>query len=440
MRYSIRQILICTLIFSCNLTFAQTQPEQPVIHSRVGDRETSQDGEFIITNIGKKQQYDASQKLTFDKAVYSPKSAMFLPDGSRFYVNSLEGCCTVVYDAKTLERKKIISHRFPSGVGKLWAPPSGYYTWTHYPKGDSKAFSGKPVEMAFSHGGRYLWVPYYRRSFDINAQDPSAIAVIDTRTDSIVRMFETGPLPKMVSVSNKGDLLAITHWGDNTVGFIDISSSQPKLWHHLKPVTVGNKLKLNFPLDSAVNRDANSGYLLRGTVFMPGDRYLLVGCMAGGIAVIDTSLGKHLGFINTISNVRHLTSDHRYLYASSNIAGVIHKLPIDSIFSAVTRAVKTNSRSIKPGGLKSCSVGKGARTVELSPRGGYLFVACNFASRIQIVDTEKMKSVASIRCDSYPVGLCVSPDGSKVVVTSQGRKRHGGNAVNIFNVTYPKKK
>lgn len=50
--------------------------------------------------------------------------------------------------------------------------------------------------MAFSHRGRYLWVPYYRRSFDINAQDPSAVAVIDTRTDSIVRMFETGPLPK----------------------------------------------------------------------------------------------------------------------------------------------------------------------------------------------------------------------------------------------------
>ncbi|WP_303044901.1 hypothetical protein [Duncaniella muris] len=46
-----------------------------------------------------------------------------------------------------------------------------------------------------------------------------------------------------------------------------------------------------------------------------------------------------------------------------------------------------------------------------------------------------MKLETSIRCDSYPVGLGRSADGKYIVVTSQGRKKRGGNAVNIFSIT-----
>ena len=62
-------------------------------------------------------------------------------------------------------------------------------------------------------------------------------------------------------------------------------------------------------------------------------------------------------------------------------------------------------------------------------------MACNFANRIDIVNTATMKLETSIRCDSYPVGLGRSDDGKYIVVTSQGRKRRGGNAVNIFSVS-----
>ena len=47
-----------------------------------------------------------------------------------------------------------------------------------------------------------------------------------------------------------------------------------------------------------------------------------------------------------------------------------------------------------------------------------------------------MKLTASIACDSYPVGLDISKDGRYVIVTSQGRRDKGGNAVNIYEVTY----
>ena len=79
----------------------------------------------------------------------------------------------------------------------------------------------------------------------------------------------------------------------------------------------------------------------------------------------------------------------------------------------------------------------GARTIEASPSGRFIFAACNNASKLCVVDTRQMKMVASTAVDSYPVGLDISQDGSIVITTSQGRKGEGGgNAVDIFQVTY----
>ena len=47
-----------------------------------------------------------------------------------------------------------------------------------------------------------------------------------------------------------------------------------------------------------------------------------------------------------------------------------------------------------------------------------------------------MKEIVRIDVDSYPVGLDISEDGKYVIVTSQGRRDRGGNAVNIYRVDY----
>ena len=407
-----------------------------VRHSRIGDKVTSADGKITITCIGKKQNFSFRDAATRDEDIYSPKSVNFHPDGSRYYVNSLEGGATIVYDMATNKKNKVIKHQFKSGTGKLWNKPSGYYKFTHYTDGQNRAFMGKPVESTFSHGGRYLWVPYYRRSFDINAQDPSAIAIIDTRTDSIVRMMETGPLPKMVACSHDSHYIAVAHWGNNTVGLIDVSSADPTQWHHLPYVVVDYELKLNYSLSSSVNRDSNSGYALRGTVFTPDDRYLLVGCMGGGggIAVIDMNDRSYLGRLNAPSNLRHLVVKNGYLYASANRAGQVCRVPLDTVLHAIE---KRSGKSMPLKGWESCQVGGGARTIEASPSGNYVFAACNSASALYVVDTRTMKPVANITVDSFPVGLHISTDGKFVVVTSQGRSgAGGGNAVNLFKVEY----
>ena len=334
---------------------------------------------------------------------------------------------------------RCVHHKFTPANVYLWAKESGFFPFTHYTnKKNLNTFWGRPVESTFSHRGRYLWIPYYRRSYDINAQDPSAISVIDTRTDSIVKVFETGPLPKMVATTHSGKYLAVTHWGDNTVGILDISSPNPDDWHYVKCVVVDYQLKLNLSMTTKVDRDCNSGYLLRGTVFTPDDHYMLIACMGGGggIAVIDMQKMQYVGRLTGVSNARHLVVKNGYLYASLNAAGIVQRLPLTKVEAAIKAM---NGKTAPISGWQTCKVGGGARTISLSPSGNFAFAACNSASQLCVVDTRTMKQVATLTIDSYPVGLDISADGRFVVLTSQGRRGHGGNAVNLVEVTYKEK-
>lgn len=405
----------------------------PVVRSKLGHEVAAPDGSIRLRLADKRLGYGSGPH--FDAAIASPKSVSFSADGQKFYVNSLEGCRTVVYDSRSLKKLKVIDYIYSSGQGGLWAPASGFYSFTHYPDGEKRAFRGKPVESTLTPDGRYLFVPFYRRTFDINAQDPSAMAVIDTRTDRVVRLFETGPIPKMVRVSGDGRLLAITHWGDNTVGFLDISSSDPRQWHHLKPVVVDHRHPLNYSLTEARDRDTGSGYSLRGTLFLPGDSLLLVSGMGGAVAVIDVRRMQWLGWIQALVGVRHIVQGRDRVFFSQAAQGKVLSLPTDSIVGAIARQ-RSHGRSFRVGGLKSVKVGGSARTIELSPSGRFLFAACNRSSELYVIDAHSLEILAVAPVDSYPVGLDVSPDGSLVVVTSQGRKGFGGNAVNIFAVEY----
>ena len=427
------------IVFLLLLTVQSAATQEPaVVHSRIGQTAQSSDNAIKLTLLHKFQSFSAAEHDTYDTDIHSPKSVNIHPNGKKFYVNSLEGFCTVVYEMGTWRKLKVVRHQFDDHHASLWAPPCGFFPFTHYSAQERSlnTFSGKPVESSFSHGGRYLWVPYYRRSYDINAQDPSAMAVIDTRNDTIIRLFETGPLPKMVARSSDGTMIAVSHWGDNTVATLDISSDDPADWHYTQLYIVDYQLKLNFSLSQSVDRDNGSGYALRGTVFTPDDHYLLVGCMggSGGIAVIDLQEQKYLGrMLGMRANIRHLVIRNDTLYLSSNAAGVVQRMALSQFLDAAQQLREHSSASVT--GWEECKVMGGCRTIELTPNGRYIFAACNAGSHLCVADTRTMSMIASTVVDSYPVGLDMSADGSIVIVTSQGRSgTGGGNAVNIFGV------
>lgn len=432
--------LVAAIMIFASAAAAATddKPLQRGSHTRLGARYLSTDSAVEILVAGKKQYYNPFDSVTRDRDILSPKSVNIHPSGKKYYVNSLEGGRTVVYDMASSRKLATISHHIGPAHRDLWVDDGGMFPFTHNTdRADVNTFMGRPVESTFSHGGRYLWIPYYRRSFDINAQDPSAIAVVDIRCDSIIKIFPTGALPKMIATSPDDRYIAVAHWGENTVGIIDIASDNPAGWRYKACIPIDYKLKLNYSLTEPVDRDNGSGHALRGTVFTPDGRYVLVGCMGGGgIAVIDLASMKYLGKIYGMKpNIRHLAISGDYLYLSANRSGHVQRMPLSRIYEAIS---KIRDRAVTLSGWETAQVDKGARTISVTPDGRYVIAACNVASTVVIVDTRTMKRIATIPADSFPVGMDLSADGALLFVTSQGRKDYtfAGNCVTIYRLTY----
>ncbi len=373
----------------------------------------------------------------FDRSINSPKSALFSDDGTKLYVNSLEGGQTVVYNWPSLQKIKVIDHLFNSKNQNLFLNNEdsvfNYAYFKNNPNG-ANYFRGKPVEMALSHNGKLLWITYYRRDYDTSAQSPSAVAIVDTTTDQILRVMPTGPIPKYVAISPDGKTAAITHWGDNTIGLIDITSNDVKDFKYTTHLTVEKQITQD---DKAgTDRDSTCGFCLRGTVFTPDSRYLIVARMGGGgLAGFDLRQNKYLGtLLNVKSTPRHLlmTPDQKKLIVSSNVSGFITTFDLNILLNDL---IKADGKRIQGTAGKEVSVGLGARTIEVEPQGRYVYAAINNDVKVVAISLETMKVVSEVKVDPFPVGLAISKDGHSIAVTSQGHAgQGGGNAVNIIRV------
>lgn len=395
-------------------------------------------GDVKLTLINRYQRYNPNPKSkadTYDDAIDSPKSVNYSRDGKKFYVQSLEGYTTAVYDASTKKIIKKITHSFD--VKNQYLFKDGEITAFNYKysidRKDYNYFSGKPVESCLSHEGKFLWVTYYRRDFDSSAECPSAVAIINTESDEIVRVMPTGPLPKMIACSPNNKNITVTHWGDNTLGVINIDSENPMDFYYQKHCIVDYQMELNFG-GKSVNRDNNCGYCLRGTVFTPDGKYLLVGKMGGtgGVAVFNAMNFQLLGTVKGMkANIRHLIINGDNLYLSANSPGFVQKCNWKDFIKS---RVENEENDIHFKEFESVYVGTGARTIVTTSDGKYLFAAVNNGSKIVAVRTTDMKVVAEIPADSYPVGMDISSNDQELIVTSQGKTAGGGNSVMIFKI------
>jgi DNA-binding beta-propeller fold protein YncE len=403
----------------------------------IGTSSNSAGSGISISLIKRFQHYNANTKNendVFDVSINSPKSVNILNSKNKFYVNSLEGEETAVYDLTTFKKIKIIKHSFNASNQYLFKGDANagfiYKTKTS----NLNYFNGKPVESCFSHNGKYLWITYYRKSYDANAIDPSAVCIIDTDADTIVRVMTTASLPKMIACSPDSKTIAISHWGDNTVSLIDVSSGNPQSFSYLDNIVIDYKMNLNFSSNAKIDRDNNCGNCLRGTEFTPDNKYILVGKMGGnGIAIIDIEKRKYLGTVTGMkTNMRHLVIKDSMLYLSSNKYGYVQK----TLLYDFVNYFSTTSKMGAYNKWQNAFVGIGARTISIDPSGKYLFAAVNNESKVSIVRTSDMKVLASCNADSYPVGMDMSEDGKTLIVTAQGKTGGGGNSVMVFKVKY----
>jgi DNA-binding beta-propeller fold protein YncE len=408
-------------------------------HFPIGTESVPEDAPLRLKLTARFQRYSTTTlngSDVYDTDIDSPKSVVISTDGAIAYVNSLEGRRTVVYDARRPAKRAAIRHQFGAGQAGLFAggePWFGYKFSSDLPPEGPNVFGGKPVEGELSHEGRFLWVPYYRRDFDLDGTQPSALAVIDTGTNRIARVLPAGPIAKNVAASPDGRYLAVAHWGGNTVGFIDISSAEPAAFSPAGLVVLGSTAP---PAGTeGVDRDRECGLCVRGLAWSNDSKTLFAGCMggSGGVAVInipDAGGPVLSGRVSMGGKPRDLalSPDGNWLYAASGAGGTVVRAGVEE----VVREASTGG--ITPVAISSVSVGGAPRSMRTSPDGKWLFVALHADSQVAAVDAEKMRVVARIGADSFPVGMDISPDGRSLWVTSQGVDGSGGNSVAIFEI------
>ena len=130
-------------------------------------------------------------------------------------------------------------------------------------------------------------------------------------------------------------------------------------------------------------------------------------------------------------NLRHIIINKGWLYISINKYGYIQRTSLESFIAHIN----TLSQPYKK--WEEVYVGIGARTIEASSDGNYIFACVNNGSKLVVVNTNDMSVETSIRVDSYPVGLDISKDDKWLITTSQGRSgKGGGNSVCVFKATY----
>ena len=143
--------------------------------------ESTEEGPIKLQLAARFQNYNASPSNPtdyFDEDVYSPKSARFSKDGSKVYVNSLEGYTTIVYDAKTRKKRGVIRHEFDAQSSAMFGGEStvfGYPICESHRRATQISSRANPLKVPFhmvasTFGCRTIvvistWVPPRRRQY-----------------------------------------------------------------------------------------------------------------------------------------------------------------------------------------------------------------------------------------------------------------------------------
>jgi len=384
-------------------------------YPEIGNISTPADGPILLSFVKRiHNQYELNGNETLDAQIYSPKSVQFSPDGKKVYVNSLESGKTLVYDANTKERIGQVSHRFAEK-------------------------SSKPVESAFSHDGKYLWIPYYRFTDDIYSNLSSAVAVVDTAKEKIIKLIETGSVAKNVAVSPFNNYVAVTNWGENSVSLISTKTGNSNDFILEDTLAVGKPFSPDVS-NGPVNRDRVCGACLRGILFSPDEKTLFVGLAGdgGGIAGFELPSKRFLGIIRKSGfGVRDiiLSPDKKTVYISSINQSLFYRTELATLSKALYDAKGKNS--VRPEIFESTPVSGVGRTVKITEDGKYVFMAIHNTAEIVAIDTKTFKVVSRIKTDPFTVGLDISKEGKEIWTTSQGvAGLGGGNAIDIFEVKY----
>jgi|GEM_PF-1441059 len=293
-----------------------------------------------------------------------PKSVSISPDDKRAYICNLEGGSVDIIDADSLELVKRIEFK---------------RTLTPLTDGTKRLdyFEEKPVEIAFTKGGRYVWISLLKAGgvvvHDTEGKLPkgalSKKAVIqDYQTgdkESLnLKFIRTGNQPKVIAVSPDENWIFVANWKGHDIAVIDS-----------KKMVVVKRIK--------------TGLYPRGICFTPTAAYV-ANFGSHTISEIDLkSLKKKRTFRNVGASPRHLVLalDGRSIYVSNH--GDKHIRQVDLASGKIIRKTQ---------------VGTEPRTICLSGNKKFLFVTNYKDDTLSVLDLDSMSPIITLGTLRRPVG------------------------------------
>lgn len=299
----------------------------------------------------------------------SPKSVVHSGNGLFFAQNMMYNHTVTVYNRR-YELVKTISD----------AVRLSDYGFTEY----SGNYKGAPVEVAFSHGGKYAWVSNYlmhgkgfsRAGEDdcpkSDCYDPSFLYKINTQSLEIEAVVKVGSVPKYVAVSPNNRYVLVTNWCSGDVSVVDAAQNKE------------------------INR-IDLGAHPRGIVIDQQSQHAYMAIM-GGTKVADLNLQTmQLSWLGSVGlTPRHLCLDpvyNRYLYATLNNEGKVVKVDLK------TRKV-----------VQKCASGKAPRSMVISANGAYLYVVNYLSNTLSKIRTADMSVVEQHKTNHHPIGITYDAD------------------------------
>jgi len=242
-------------------------------------------------------------------------------------------------------------------------------------KGD---YNGAPVEVSFSHNGKYAWVSNYQmygsgfnnpgsdRCHPSQRKDNSFLYRINTENLQIEKVIPVGSVPKFVATSPDNRFVVVSNWCSWDLSIIDTAKNQ-----EIKRVKIGA-----YPRGIVVDRRSRKAYV----------------AVMGSTDIAQVDLQDYS--VNWLRNIgrspRHLNLDRtgRYLYVSLNSEGRIAKIDLS-----------------KPKVLSRVYTGAAPRSMVLSDDGQMLYVVNYSNNTVSKVRTQDMKVLQTVRVGASPIGI-----------------------------------
>lgn len=213
------------------------------------------------------------------------------------------------------------------------------------------------------------------------------VAVIDTRSDAVVRRLPTGTPPLHAAVSESLRRVVTTSWRGNLVNLIDPDGILP-------------------PEQIAI------GLRPDGIELDPSGKVLAISSIEDNrVALVDLAGRRELALLDGFATPHHLTfaADGRRLYVSN--LGANYLTVVDVAAGAVAGRIELGEPEEDLGGIGNISV---------APDGKRLLVTLGSGARLAVVDPERRAVESWIAVGELPWRAFPTGDGRRVVVPNNG--------------------